>query len=47
MTGEPTHTTSKERMAPEFRFLFEHVLQLSIIDSKVTMENTGDFCLQM
>ena len=35
MTGEPTHTSSKERMAPELMFSFEHMPQLSIIDSKV------------
>ena len=35
MTGEPTHTTSKERMAPELMFSFEHTPKLSIIDLKV------------
>ena len=30
MTGEPLHTTSKERMAPELMFSSEHVPQLSI-----------------
>ena len=35
MTGEPTLTTSKERMAPELIFSSEHVPQLSITDSKV------------
>ena len=29
MTGEPTHTASKERMAPELMFSSERVRQLS------------------
>ena len=35
MTGEPTHTASKERMTPEVMFSTEHVPQLSITGSKV------------
>ena len=35
MTGEPTHTTSKERMATEVMFLTERVPQKSITDLKV------------
>ena len=35
MTGEPTHTASKERMAPELMLSSERTLQLSITDSKV------------
>ena len=35
MTGEPTHTTSKERMVPELMFLSERVPQLSKTTSKV------------
>ena len=35
MTGEPAHTSSKERIAPELIFLSEHVPQVSITDSKV------------
>ena len=34
MTGEPTHTTSKERMAPELMFLSKRVPQVSITDLK-------------
>ena len=32
MTGEPVHTASKERMAPELMFSSEHALQLSNTD---------------
>ena len=35
MTGEPTHATSKEKMAPELIFLSERVPQLSITALKV------------
>ena len=35
MTGEPTHTASKEIRAPELMFSSEHLPQLSITDSKV------------
>ena len=35
MTGEPRHTTSKERMAPGVMFSFEHVPQLSNTALKV------------
>ena len=35
MTGEPTHTTSKERMEPELMFSSERVPQLSSTDLKV------------
>ena len=35
MTGEPAHTTSKERMMPEINFKSEHAPQLSITDLKV------------
>ena len=36
MTGEPTHTTPKERMAPEvMRFSSERIPKLSITDVKV------------
>ena len=35
MAGEPTHTASKERMAPELMFSPEHVPQLSNTASKV------------
>ena len=34
MTGEPTHTVSRERMAPELMFSSERASQLSITDSK-------------
>ena len=32
MTGEPVHTASKERMAPEVMFLTEHKPQISITE---------------
>ena len=35
MTGEPVHTTSKKRMAPELMFSSEHVPQLSVTDLKM------------
>ena len=35
MTGEPTHTASKERMAPELMVSSEHAPQLSQTASKV------------
>ena len=35
ITGEPTHTASKERMAPELMLPSEHVPQLSNTASKV------------
>ena len=35
MTGEPTHTASKERMAPELMLLSEHAPQLSNTALKV------------
>ena len=35
MTGEPTHTASKERMAPQLMFSSEHAPQLSKTASKV------------
>ena len=35
MTGEPTHTVSKERMGPELMFLSEHVPQLSKTSLKI------------
>ena len=37
MTGEPTHTASKESIPPEIHVLFltEHAPQLLIIDLKV------------
>ena len=35
MTGEPTHTASKERMAPKLMFLSERMTQLSKTSSKV------------
>ena len=35
MTGEPTHTASKERMVPELMFLSERAPQLSKTASKV------------
>ena len=35
MTGEPMHTTSKERMAPELMFLSERTPQLSKTASKM------------
>ena len=35
MTGKPTHTTSKERMAPELMVSSEHAPQLSQTASKV------------
>ena len=37
MTCEPTHTTSKERMAPELMFSSERVPQLSKTASKVQL----------
>ena len=35
MTGEPTHTASKERMVPELIFSSEHMPQISKTASKV------------
>ena len=50
MTGEPMHTASKERIAPEIMFL---ALQMksnrrsASAINPVTMENMGDCPLQM
>ena len=35
MTGEPEHTPSKERKAPELMFSSKHTPQLSITDLEV------------
>ena len=43
MTGEPTHTASKERMAPELMFSSERALQLSQTTSKVQWPLRFDF----
>ena len=43
MTGEPTHTTSKERMAPVLMFSSEHTSQLSKTASKVQWPSHFDF----
>ena len=47
MTGEPTHTTSKERMAPELIFSSEHTPQLSItcFESAVAIMLHFQICL--
>ena len=39
MTGEPVHTASKERMAPQLMLSSECVSQLSITDSKVKCDH--------
>ena len=43
MTGEPMHTTSKERMASELMFLYERASQLSQTASKVQWPSCFDF----
>ena len=43
MTGEPTHTASKERMAPELMFSPERASQLSQTASKVQWPLRFDF----
>ena len=43
MTGEPTHTASKERMAPELMFSSEHAPQLSQTSSNVQRPLRFDF----
>ena len=43
MTGEPSHTASKERMAPELMFLSGHAPQLSQTASKVQWLSRFDF----
>ena len=35
MTGDPAHTASKEIRVPKLMFLYEHMPQLPITDSKV------------
>ena len=37
MTGDPTHTASKEKMAPELMFSSECAPQLSVTDLKVQL----------
>ena len=47
MTGEPMHTTSKERMVPELRFSSECTSQLSQTASKVQWPSCFNFsCVQ-
>ena len=43
MTGEPTHTTSKERIAPELMFSSERAPQLSQTALKVQWPSRFDF----
>ena len=45
MTGEPTHTISKERMAPALMFFSERVPQLSItLESEVAIMLRFQLC---